>query len=336
MDSTGHEPGLLSNRETLGVMEQANQPCFICGSEQSEVGFLPNVQRWGQVETFVLRRCCECGLVFNSPRLSRERLHDLYRRNYYFFARPAGVEFERIQGAYLRTMAHLPATPGTLLEVGSAKGYMLALLAGLGWRVTGVEIAQTAADFSRRAFGVEVCTGTLEEFRRQDSRVFDVVLAQDVLEHVPEPGALLRSLHQSLRPGGWLVVDTPNVGGINVGVVGERWRGFNPFHIYLFQQSTLTQALSRAGFTVRLIGTYNQGSPEASVAGAAERPARLPASVRRGRAALRRVVDRVLRTFYLRRAIRQVLAGRPAPLDPQCRGDNLVCIAVRDMEHGTS
>ena len=328
---------MLSDHETLGVMEKVNQPCFVCGSERSEIGFLPDVRRWGQMDTFVLRRCCECGLVFNSPRLSRERLEDLYRRNYYFFARPAGMELERIQRAYLRTMAHLPlANPGTLLEVGSAKGYMLGLLAGLGWRVTGIEIAEAAADFSRRAFGVEVCTGTLEEFRRTDIRAFDVVLAQDVLEHVPEPGAFLQALHQSLRPGGWLLVDTPNVGGANVRVVGERWRGFNPFHIYLFDRSALTQALSRAGFTVRLIGTYNQISPEASVTGAADRPARLPAPVRRVRAALRRGVDWMLLPFYLRRAIRRVRAGQPLPLDPLCRGDNLVCIAVRDLEHRTS
>jgi 2-polyprenyl-3-methyl-5-hydroxy-6-metoxy-1,4-benzoquinol methylase len=331
------EPAPPSDREMLGDHEEVNRPCFVCGADRSEVGFVPDVRRWGQMDTFVLRRCSECGLVFNSPRLSRERLSDLYRRNYYFFSRPAGMEFERIGGAYLRTVAHLPqATPGALLELGSAKGYMLALLAGRGWRVTGVEIAEAAAQFSRRHFGVEVFTGTLEEFRRTDDRRFDVVLAQDVLEHVSEPGLFLRSAYDCLRPGGWLIVDTPNVGGANVGLVGEKWRGFNPFHIYLFDRRSLTRALNHAGFTVRLLGSYNTVSPEASVVAQAQRRTRVPAAIGRLRAALRQRLDQALLRRYLRRAIEGVRAGPPQPLDPLCRGDNLVCIVVRPTEHRAS
>jgi 2-polyprenyl-3-methyl-5-hydroxy-6-metoxy-1,4-benzoquinol methylase len=321
----------------LGDHEEVNRPCFVCGADRSEVGFVPDVRRWGQMDTFVLRRCSDCGLVFNSPRLPRERLGDLYRRNYYFFSRPAGMEFERIGGAYLRTVAHLPqATPGALLELGSAKGYMLALLAGRGWRVTGVEIAEAAAQFSRRHFGVEVFTGTLEEFRRTDDRRFDVVLAQDVLEHVSEPGLFLRSAYDCLRPGGWLIVDTPNVGGANVGLVGEKWRGFHPFHIYLFDRRSLTRALNHAGFTVRLLGSYNTVSPEASIVAQAQRRTRVPAAIGRLRAALRQRLDQALLRRYLRRAIEGVRAGPPQPLDPLCRGDNLVCIVVRPTEHRAS
>ncbi len=331
------ERASLREREMPGGHEEVNRPCFVCGADRSEVAFVPDVRRWGQMDTFVLKRCCECGLVFNSPRLSRERLGDLYRRNYYFFSRPAGVEFERIRNAYLRTVAHLPdATPGTLLEVGSAKGYMLALMAGRGWRVTGVELAEDAARFSRRRFGVEVFTGTLEEFRNTDDRRFDVVLAQDVLEHVSEPGPFLRSAYDCLRPGGCLIVDTPNVGGANIGVVGEKWRGFNPFHIYLFDRSSLTRALNHAGFTVGVLGSYNTVSPEASVVAAAQPRTGVPAFIGRLRAALRLRLDQALLRRYLRRATQAVRTGPPLPLDPSCRGDNLVCIAVRPMEHRAS
>jgi 2-polyprenyl-3-methyl-5-hydroxy-6-metoxy-1,4-benzoquinol methylase len=327
---------LVGDRGTLIAKQEVNKPCFVCGSERSEVRFLPDVRRWGETD-FVLRRCCDCGLIFNSPRLPAERLEDLYRRNYYFFNRRADIEFERIRAAYLRTIAHLPlAAPGALLELGSAKGYMLALLSGLGWRVTGVEVADTAAQFSRRQFRVEVFTGTLEAFRRSDGRRFDVVLAQDVLEHIPEPEQFLRAAHDSLRPGGWLIVDTPNVGGANVEVVGERWRGFNPFHIYLFQRGTLTRALHQTGFTVRLIGSYNAVSAADAVIGATDRPARVPAAIRILRAALRRRLDRVLLPRYLHRAIEAVREGQAVPLDPRCRGDNLVCLAVRAPEQFSS
>jgi 2-polyprenyl-3-methyl-5-hydroxy-6-metoxy-1,4-benzoquinol methylase len=323
---------------SIASLQSVNQPCFVCGSVESEIRFRPDVRRWGYLEPFILRACSGCGLIFNSPRLSLEELEGLYRSQYYFFDRPAGAELRRIRGAYLRTMAHLQGVSAArVLEVGSAKGYMLALLSHLGWRVTGVELAETAAAYSRGTFGVEVFHGTLESFRREQMRTFDVVLAQDVIEHVPDPASFLEAARDSLPPGGQLVIDTPNVGGRNVGIVGERWRGFNPFHIYLYDRSTLTSALHRAGFTVRLIGSYNEVEAGISLTRATARPARpassrlgrLAHSARRARSALRSGLDRVLLPYYLRRAARTVQASPASALDPSCRGDNLVCIGVR-------
>jgi 2-polyprenyl-3-methyl-5-hydroxy-6-metoxy-1,4-benzoquinol methylase len=323
---------------SIAPLQSVNQPCFVCGSVESEIRFRPDVRRWGYTAPFILRACTGCGLVFNSPRLSGEELEGLYRNQYYFFDRPDSAELMRICGAYLRTMAHLQGVPvGRLLEVGSAKGYMLALLSRLGWRVTGVELAETAAAYCRRTFGIEVFPGTLESFRTEQARTFDVVLAQDVIEHVPDPGNWLEHTRNSLAPGGLLVVDTPNVGGRNVEILGERWRGFNPFHIYLYDRTTLTSAMQQAGFAVRLIGSYNEVDPEVSVARAAARPSRSDPSIlggvvraaRRARRGLRSGLDRVLLPYYLRRAVRTVLTSPPLALDPACRGDNLVCIGVR-------
>lgn len=306
------------------ALETVNSPCFVCGTDQSEIRYRPDVRRWGYDGLFLLRRCRECGLVYNSPRLRQEELADLYRRNYYFFARQTSTEISRIRQAYLRTIANIPGLqPGSLLEVGSAKGYMLALLAGLGWSVAGVEIADIAAEYSRQRFGVPVFTGTLEAFTRVNQRTFDVVLAQDVLEHVPEPAAFLGAARACLRPGGWLVIDTPNVGGRNVGSLGEGWRGFNPFHIYLFDRYTLVRAVARAGFVVQRLGSYNEASQEAPVSSAVTGLSALD----NARVAIRRGVDRTLLGHYLRRAVRRVKTSSALPLDPECGGDNLVCIA---------
>ncbi len=322
---------MLTDRAEARNALEVNRPCFICRSDESEARFRPDVRPWGHADPFVLRRCSGCGLVFNSPRLPEKRLADLYRRNYYFFQRPAVVEVERIGGAYLRTVAHLPPSGPRLLEVGSAKGYMLGLLRTLGWRVAGVEIADSAAEHSRRVFGAEVFTGTLEEFRRRTPREFDVVLAQDVLEHVPDPGEFLGALYRSVVPGGRLIIDTPNVGGRSVRAVGERWRGFNPFHIYLFDRDTLTRAVSNAGFTVALIGSYSDMVPEQSVIAAAV-PARPRAAwIARTRGLLRRALDRLLLHYYVHRVARRVRRSPALPLDPNCQGDNLVCIAVRPV-----
>jgi 2-polyprenyl-3-methyl-5-hydroxy-6-metoxy-1,4-benzoquinol methylase len=307
------------------VLVDVNLPCCICGSEASREFARPDVRRWGQTTEFVLRRCEHCGLVFNSPRLADDALADLYRSNYYIFDRPPDAEAARMVDCYRRTVAHLPAEArGSLLEVGSAKGYMLAILGRLGWRVTGVELSAAAAADARAIFGLEVFTGTLEQFRHADSRRFNVVLAQDVLEHVPDPADFLAGLAASLAPGGWLIVDTPNVGYRHVPSLGARWRGFNPFHIYLFEQHTLRRAVESAGLRVRTLGSYNDLPAEQSLLGPP------PASPRfRWMTAAGRALKDRLTGHYVARAARAARAARPLVLDPACPGENLVCIAYR-------
>jgi 2-polyprenyl-3-methyl-5-hydroxy-6-metoxy-1,4-benzoquinol methylase len=229
-------------------------------------------------------------------------------------------------------MAHLPVTRGSLLEVGSAKGYLLALLQDLGWNVSGVELAESAAAYSRHQFGLEVFSGTLEEFRDRDARKFDVVLALDVIEHVPDQPRFWQALHDLTHPGSWLIIDTPNVGGRNVPVVGDRWRGFNPFHIYLFNAETLRRAMTQAGFQVRVLGSYNEVAPEQSLSVEAESPKgvgnQLKTRLRAGIQPLTAALDRALLPQLLRRSCRDLVGQGPISLDPRCEGDNLVCIAV--------
>jgi 2-polyprenyl-3-methyl-5-hydroxy-6-metoxy-1,4-benzoquinol methylase len=320
-------------------MEQVRQStpgCFICGSAQSTLAFRPEVHRWGYAGEFLLRRCSGCGLVFNAPRLDPDALSRLYGPDYYFFHRSARREVARVLQAYLRTMAHLPISGGTLLEVGSAKGYLLALLQGLGWKVTGVELADSAASYSREEFGLEVFSGTVEEFRDRDSRKFDVLLGLDVIEHVPDQPAFWQALHDLTRPGSWLILDTPNVGGRNVPLVGDRWRGFNPFHIYLFDAETLRRSVIRAGFRVEVMGSYNEVAPEQSRSaevyadnGASSPWQGVKTRLRSGYRSVEGWWDHLLLPLYLRRARRALAGLRPTPLSLECRGDNLVCIARR-------
>ncbi|MBI4580842.1 MAG: class I SAM-dependent methyltransferase, partial [Planctomycetes bacterium] len=77
---------------------------------------------------------------------------------------------------------------------------------------------------------------------------FDVVIANDVIEHVSSPRLFLTHLRSVLRPGGWLSLETPNWGGIWRRVGGPRWLGLNPFHVFLFDARCLTRLMAQCGF----------------------------------------------------------------------------------------
>ncbi len=111
----------------------------------------------------------------------------------------------------LQELASLVDLAGArVLDVGCGIGTMLARLARLGAAVRAVDPDGAAVEFVAETLGIAgVELGTLESLREPDGS-FDVVLLQDVLEHVVAPRAMLERAVVLLRPGGILYLFTPN------------------------------------------------------------------------------------------------------------------------------
>jgi SAM-dependent methyltransferase len=208
---------------------------------------------------FMLRRCSGCGLLFNSPRLDLNELGELYGSNYYFFLRKDKREFDRIVAMYQRTIglvaSDIPFKRS--IDIGTGRGYFPAVLRELGWQASGVEISSEASQYARYRFGLDVFTGTVEEYAASaHARQFPVVTAIDVIEHVPSPETFVAAAAKLVEPGGRLIIDTPNASAKNIVSKGVAWKGFNPFHIYLFTIDNLTQLLARHGLSVQRSFSY--------------------------------------------------------------------------------
>ncbi|HET7040492.1 MAG TPA: class I SAM-dependent methyltransferase, partial [Gemmatimonadales bacterium] len=77
---------------------------------------------------------------------------------------------------------------------------------------------------------------------------FDCIACIHVIEHIYDPVAFLRSLTKHLRPGGWLLLATPDMGGFWRPLMRRRWPFFKiPEHVTYFDQKTLGALLTRAG-----------------------------------------------------------------------------------------
>ena len=238
---------------------EANNPCCICGSEHSEFVFAKEYPEHGYPGTFSMQKCQSCGLLFNSPRLPDDQFPALYGKNYYFFARNDQKEFLRIINLYYRTVAlvgHL-IHPRKVIEIGSAKGYLLALLKSCGWDVQGIELSSEASRYAKEQFHVPTFTGTVEEYgatSHQDK--FPLVLAIDVIEHVLYPRKFIQRINQIIQADGLLIIDTPNGETSHILTEGSLWKGFNPFHIFLFSPHNLTVLLEDHGYRVEKIFSY--------------------------------------------------------------------------------
>lgn len=112
-----------------------------------------------------------------------------------------------VHAAALRLAGALP--PGTALDVPCGKGDLALVLSASGWRVTGGDRSPSSA----QARGVDAVTVDLERPLPWPDSSFDLVLCVEGIEHVEAQAALLREASRVLRPGGALVVTTPNVLG---------------------------------------------------------------------------------------------------------------------------
>ena len=139
-------------------------------------------------------------------------------------------------------------TRGRLLEIGCSTGEML-LEAQSAFTVNGVE-ADAYTSAIARARGLPCVTGALADAQFAAAS-FDVIVLYHVIEHLPSPQATLAECVRLLAPGGWLVLEAPNIQTIWYRLLGARWRQFIPDHLFFFTPATLQRLCEQNGFTQR-------------------------------------------------------------------------------------
>ena len=108
----------------------------------------------------------------------------------------------------LQALADIPCRSGRMLEIGCAGGFFLDEARRAGFDVTGVELNADMAEHARETLGLTVHCGMFEDAGLTPGS-FDVIVVQDVLEHVRGPIAFVSSIAQLLRPGGCFFIRGP-------------------------------------------------------------------------------------------------------------------------------
>jgi 2-polyprenyl-3-methyl-5-hydroxy-6-metoxy-1,4-benzoquinol methylase len=140
---------------------------------------------------------------------------------------------------------------GKLVDFGCGDGTFLAL-AAKHFDVTGIELSPRFADLARRLVAPEkIIEGAVTTVAESvlPAGSFDVVTQLGYIEHEWHPLEGLSAALRVLKPGGVLVVKTPNYASWNRRVMGMDWCGYHvPAHCNYFTPRTLTQILHRTGF----------------------------------------------------------------------------------------
>jgi SAM-dependent methyltransferase len=96
---------------------------------------------------------------------------------------------------------------------------------------------------------------------------FDVVVGGELIEHLHNPGQFLLSAWKALKPGGQLILTTPNATSVSVLVVQTllRTERGHPEHTCVFTPRTLTYLVSHHGFRNIVVHRLNRPSESALI-----------------------------------------------------------------------
>lgn len=106
-------------------------------------------------------------------------------------------------------------TDKTILDVGCGGGILAESMAAQGARVTGIDLAEKSLAVARLhglESGVKVDYQAIsaEAMAEQHPGRFDMVTCMEMLEHVPDPGSIVRACATLVKPGGWVFFSTLN------------------------------------------------------------------------------------------------------------------------------
>lgn len=283
------QQSLLDNDSPDQIRSLPCPACYLCGSAGERLYENLKDRLFGAPGTWNLKRCSNrvCGLLWLDPMPAEEDIGKAYR-NYFthnemgsvrkswlkrvfgvakkgYWARKygynkdvvgrwpelLGMAIELYPGRRAEldfTVMYLPSHPnGQLLDVGCGSGQALQNMAELGWRVKGVDFDPQAVAIAQKK-GLEVRVGNLTA-QGYPSGSFDAITMSHVIEHVHDPLSLLRECRRILKPGGQLVIVTPNSRSWGHQKYAVSWMHLDPpRHLHIFNSQALCRLVEMAGF----------------------------------------------------------------------------------------
>ncbi len=263
----------MVQRNDSGIGTHPCPNCYLCESNGKLLYHGLTDRLFGAPGKWNLMECTntQCGLVWLNPMPLQEDIGKAYLNYFTHISCNENLQDEVIKKCIwlnawrvYRTLLYLTGIrakrkkrntmylhdrrPGRLLDVGCGAGNFLALMQSKGWDVEGQEVDHKASETALKTYGIRIRVGRLEDIGYPDDN-FDAVVMSHVIEHINDPIAILKECRRILKPGGMLVVVTPNVESFGHRYFKSSYLGLDPpRHLYLFTQRSLRHIAKTAGF----------------------------------------------------------------------------------------
>ena len=220
----------------------------------------------GSSNNFDIIECVECGFKHVTPIPSDNDLEKFYSHEYYQMDKPFYIEhyiedkewWDLVYAdRYEILESNLPPNRRKILDIGSGPGLFMKLGESLGWQVKGIEPSTEAAKYSKEILKLDIEEVFFDETSAKTLGKFDVINMGEVLEHLPDPAAVLNLAHRTLNEDGLICLIVPNDFNpfqeiLHESVGFKPWWIAPPHHLNYFNQRSLTSLVEGCGFEVVL------------------------------------------------------------------------------------
>ena len=205
-----------------------------------------------------IQLCRGCGVQWMNPQYTDAHLEDFYSR---YYATPQSDLLRtlrvRLFSEYIAKMEGF-GSKGILLDIGCGEGHFLEAALARGWQVEGFDVdAPSVAQVSAR-LQVPLQSGDFSNLSF-NSPQFDAIVMHQVLEHLKDPGEVLRRVKELLAPGGTFFVAVPNIRSFSASLkrlaerTGLRRRKLGSYydtdhHLWYYTPKALQRVLAQYGF----------------------------------------------------------------------------------------
>jgi SAM-dependent methyltransferase len=253
-DSARARAELRAHLSSGAMPLEALSRCPGCEADE-EPWLLSVVERMGLPHRTVLCGCC--GLSYASPRMTPASLQRFYAGLYWRLEQHEKVfvdtpeSFARGNAIFNATSAFIPKG-GVVVEPGCGTGHNLAPFHRAGYRVFGFDPDARCIAFARDVLHLDARLGGLNEALAAGLRA-DLLILSHVIEHLPDPPAVLRLTKEALNPAGVLYVEVPGLRNLeDPSYSGDLLSYLQIAHLYNFTRRPLTTMIENAGFNVAM------------------------------------------------------------------------------------
>lgn len=233
------------------------QCCICSNTKNSIIGQGPDFEYHTSDDEFTMVQCSNCGLVYLNPRPDNSEFRTIYPDNYipYRFDEHLSGFVNKlrmtVQSLKVKSLRRYVPENAVVWDVGCGGGFFLECLRTSGkqsWQLTGVDVSDSAIK-TIQSKGFTGIRGRFEELDISPDTV-DVIVLNQVIEHLDNPVAVIKKAYSVLKPGGYLFIETPSLEGLDAKLFKHRyWGGWHfPRHWTIFTSTTLTKLLEKEGF----------------------------------------------------------------------------------------
>lgn len=218
--------------------------CPNCGAKEPKPVICRS--RPGASPAWQLLRCPACTAGFYED----QTVHDYAdegmtaQSTTYFLQQGAAV------GIFADILARIPKPPGArYIEIGCGFGFGVDIARhAMGWEARGMDPADLS-EVGRRLLGIDVTSAYFDPTTVADGSC-DIVMATEVLEHLPEPAGFLAEIRRGLKPDGIAVLTTPDLAAVRPAIAKPVLAATLTvgLHLILQSQQSLGRILRDAGF----------------------------------------------------------------------------------------